>query len=327
MTSFTDSSPVEAYEALYKGAFGSASTIKQTIRYAIPIITLAISFAVGRQGGLFNIGQEAQMISAAVVALWINTTFASLPQPVLLPLMLLGGMLASALCAVIPAVLKYFFGVNEAMLFLMMNYIAQQIIQYMLLYTPLAMPGSAASPKSIAFTVSLPMEAIYVVVAMLLILYAVMMGRSTMGLRIRILGKNPLFAKASGISSTRVLLTSACIGGALAGLAGLFEVIGVYGVIYSNFASGSLTYMGITAGLLGHYAPIGMLLGGLLLGAMQSGSIMLSTTTKVPGEIVSVIQGLVMFFATVSLFAILEKRKNKGRKVKGTANKSKEVAQ
>lgn len=311
MTIFTGSSPLEAYGALFKGSLGSVSAILQTVRYMIPLVLLAVSFAVGRQGGLFNIGQESQMLTAAVVALWVNTNLSFLPAPILVIVTVLAGMLAGAIMAVIPACLKFYFGVNEAMIFLMLNYIMELIVQYMLLYTALAMPGSAAAPKSISFQTTIPMPVVYGIVILVLVLYAVMMDRSTLGFRIRILGKNPLFAQASGISSTRILLISATIGGALAGLAALCEVMGVYGVIYSNFASGTLTYQGITAGLLGHYTTIGMLFGSLLLGALQAGSVSLSVATKVPSEIVSLIQGLVMFFATVSLITSIAKSKER----------------
>ena len=314
MTIFTGSSPLEAYGALFKGSLGSVSAVMQTVRYMIPLVLLAVSFAVGRQGGLFNIGQEAQMLAAAVAALWVNTNLSFLPGPILVVATVLAGMLAGALMAVIPACLKFYFGVNEAMIFLMLNYIMELIVQYMLLYTPLAMPGSAAAPKSIAFHTTIPMAVVYVIVILALVLYALMMDRSTLGFRIKILGKNPLFAQASGISSTRILLISATIGGALAGLAALCEVMGVYGVIYSNFASGTLTYQGITAGLLGHYTTIGMVFGSLLLGALQAGSVSLSVATRVPSEIVSLIQGLVMFFATVSLLTSIEKSKERKEK-------------
>ncbi len=311
MTVITDSSPIEAYSALFNGALGSKYAITQTIRYMIPLLLLAISFAIGRQGGLFNIGQQAQMLAAAVTSLWVNITFSSLPPALLMTLSILAGILMGALFAVVPAMLKYFFGINEAMIFLMLNYIAELIVQYLLLYSPMAMPGSAAAPKSVAFLTPIPMTAIYICAFAILVYYAWMMNRSVLGFRIRVLGKNPEFAKASGISSTRILLTSAAIGGALSGLAGIFEVMGVYGVIYSNFASGTLTYMGITAGLLGHYTPIGMLFGALLLGALQGGSVSLAVATDVSCEIVALIQGLVMFFSTVSLIVIVEKYKSR----------------
>ena len=303
-----NSNLVVAYRALYEGAFGSPSAIQQTIRYAIPILVIAMSFSICNQCGFFFIGQKGIMFLAAIGAAWVQVWFPSLPMPVMLILMILAGVIIGAVVAVIPAVFKLKFGVNEAMIFVMLDYIVVFLVEYFLLYTAICSPGSAAMPKSIPILPRISSNALYGITILLTAVFAIFMRFSVTGYRIRITGKNEVFARSCGVNTGRTLLVAATIGGGCAGLAGLFEILGVYHTVYYNFAEGNLAFMGITAALLGCENPIGMVFASLVLGAMQSGSIALSTKTDVPSELVSVIIGLIMFFATVNFIRDSRKR-------------------
>ncbi|MBU9727206.1 ABC transporter permease [Diplocloster modestus] len=309
----SDQNPLEAYAALLKGSFGSVSNFMSTVRYTIPILLLAISFSICERGGYFNIGQEGQMFMAALTAVAVNDSLRELPKPLLLLVTIMAGVLVSAIISVIPAVLKFYFGINEAILLVMMNYIIELLVTYLMLYSRLADSQAAAMPKSIPLSVSISAPVLYIFTIFIFIGFTAVMKYSVLGYRIRITGKNAAFAKACGIPAARTFLSSALIGGGIAGVAGLFEVLGIYHVMFSNFAIG-MGFMGITAALLGRHSPLGMMLGSLVLGALQSGSVMLSTITDVSPEIVQVVQGFVMFFATVSFLYVWKKKKSHLRK-------------
>lgn len=309
----TGANALEAYEALFKGALGSWSSVKQTLRYTIPIFLLGLSFSVCSRGGFFAIGQEGQMYAAALLLVCVQCYMPHLPQPLMLLLMVACGILAAVVCALLPAITKHYFGVNEAMVFVMLNYIALLLVEYLFLHSPLRNPSSASYPKSIAIEPALPQAALYIGTIVVLALFVVLIRKSVLGYRLRIIGQNTAFAKASGLPVTKVILLSAVLGGGLAGLASISEVLGVYHVVYNNFAS-ALGFKGVTVALLGMHSPLGMLLASLLLAALQGGSVMLSTTTDVSPEIVSVVEGFIMFFSSVNLAVMVNRIKGSRRR-------------
>ncbi|MDR0841378.1 MAG: ABC transporter permease [Christensenellaceae bacterium] len=300
----TGANALEAYTALFKGALGSVSSIKQTIRYTIPIFLLGLSFSVCSRGGFFAIGQEGQMYAAALLLVCVQCYLPHLPQPLMMILMVICGIVAAVVCALIPAITKHYFGVNEAMVFVMLNYISLLLVEYLFLHSPLRNPDSASYPKSIAVAPTISTVALYIGVIAILILFILLIKKSIPGYRLRMVGQNTAYAKASGLPVTQTILFSAVLGGGLAGLASISEVLGVYHVVYNNFAS-ALGFKGVTVALLGMHNPLGMLFASLLLGALQGGSVMLSTTTDVSPEIVSVVEGFIMFFSSVNLAVMI----------------------
>ncbi|NLA96567.1 MAG: ABC transporter permease, partial [Clostridiaceae bacterium] len=214
------------------------------------------------------------------------------------------GILAGIILSVVPALLKYYLGVPEAILFVMLGFILELLNQYLFLYTDLAHPNSATMPRSIRLAAEVPQAAMYIITFAVFATFAILMNRSVAGYRIKTVGLNPAFTQACGISSLKTLMVSAAFGGALAGLAGLLEVLSVYHFMYYNFAKG-FAFLGISAALLGKFSPLGMLLASLLFGALNSGSIALAATTGVSDSIVQVIQGFITLLATASAIAFV----------------------
>lgn len=318
--------PVEAYTAMWVGAFGSPSAISQTIRYTFPIILLAMSFSVCNLCGFFNIGQCGQMYCAATAICWMQYLFprlSGLPQIVL---MLFVGMLVGAILTTIPAYLKHRFGVNEAMIFLMFDSVAMAITEYMLRYSAIAQPGSAALPKSIVVTAEIPPIIMYIGVGVLVLAYAFMIRNTTLGYHIRMIGKNSRFADFCGVSSKRVLVRAAIIGGAFSGLAAASEILCHYHCLYNNFASGDLAFMGIAAALLASDSPIGIIFASLVLGTMKSGAIRIATRTNISAELILVIIGLIMLFATIRFLQNMGERRRTSQRTRERNNATKEAA-
>lgn len=311
----------EAYGAMWVGAFGSKTAILQTIRYTFPIILLAMSFSVCNLCGFFNIGQRGQMYLAATLAVWVQYLLPVRGVPQVIIILIVGSLLGAILVAV-PAFLKFRFNVNEAMIFLMFDSIAVAITEYMLRYSAIMQPGSAALPKSIIVDGRISLPVYYVLIILIVILYAFIIKRTTLGYHIKMIGRNAKFAECCGVPSTKVLLYAAIMGGIFSGLAGVTEILVHYHAMYNNFASGDLAFMGIAAALLANDNPIGIVFAALVLGAMKSGAIRIATRTDVSSELVLVIIGLIMLFATIQLV----RAKKAGAKNKTKRNESKEVA-
>lgn len=291
--------PLEAYGALLRGAFGSLAGLKNTVRYTLPILMLALSFALCDRCGYFNIGQEGQMFAAALAAAWVPQLLPGVPVVGQTLVMVLLGALVGGLVALIPALFKFLLGINEIVIAVLMNYLITLMSSYLLLHAPFADP-SASMPMSLYLEAALPAWAMIGAVVLIVSVYGLGMRWTVPGYELRMIGKNPRFARACGLPTVRMILVMALVGGAFSGLAAVGEVAGVYHKMYEGFAAG-MGYNGMTAALIGKGGPVGMVLGSLVLGALQSGSVTLSVETSVPAELVQVVQGFVMFFATVNL--------------------------
>lgn len=261
--------PLEAYAAIAKGAFGSATSFRNTLRYTFPILLLALSFNLCDKCGYFNIGQEGQMYASVLVICWIQRLLGDLPQPLLMLLMIVGAMAAGGLVSLIPAALKFLLNINE-------------------------------------------------VVVAILIAYALILRSTVPGFRLRMIGMNPAFARSSGLHTMKSMLIVAVLGGALAGLAASGEILSVYHETYSAYADG-MGFTSMTAALIGRGSAVGMLLGSLLLGALSGGAVNLSISTDTPAEMVLVVRGFVMLFATVSLLQYFIRSRAAGGNRRGRA--------
>lgn len=298
MVLISGDSPAETYYVLLKGAFGGLGAIQNTLRYTIPIILLAYSFSVCGRCGYFNISQESQMYSASLAMVIVSEWTQGFPTILRLLLMMAAGCGASVLACLIPAAAKFGLGVSEVVVGVMMNYLMANLTKHMIAFSFIANPNSS-SPMSVPIEESVSPLLITAGTVAIIVLYQFTLKKTVPGYRLTIVGKNPVFADASGIPSRRILLSSAVVGGLLTGICAIGEMLGYYHMIYSDFAA-DIGFNGMTAALLGVNNAIGMVLGSLLLGALKSGSILLTVMTSVPSELVDCIKGFVMFFATVT---------------------------
>lgn len=296
---FTGGDPLEAYSVLAKGAFGSISGIQNTIRYTLPIIMLGISFAICSKCGYFNIGQEGQMYAAGIAVVFVQRIFSNLPTFPLMLIMIFAAILASGITCIIPAIFKFLFGVNEVITAMLINYIIILFTNYLLIYSPLAEAGKSTA-MSITVEPIISGSMLLLVSIIIIVAYGLIMKKSVPGYKLRIVGFNQRFAKASGMNTIRLILIVAFLGGAFSGISVAGEIFGVYHKVYNGFVE-NLGFYGMTAALIGSKSTLGLVLGALILGSLQSGSVTLSVMTDVPSELVLVVQGFVMLFATVNV--------------------------
>ena len=293
-------SPMNAYSAILKGAFGSQTAIRNTVRFAIQVLLMAYSFSVCNRCGYFNISQEAQLYTTALAMVFVSLWTEGLPSLVRLILMICAAAVAGAVACLIPALAKYKLGVNEVVVGVMMNYLMKFICQHLIAFSPIAAKRTS-SIVSIEIAERIPVTVITVSAVVIILIYAFVLRSTIPGHRLTVTGKNKQFAQASGISATKVLLMAAVTGGVLSALCCMGEILGYFHMIYNEFAAGMGTD-GMTAAFIGNNTPIGMVFGSLLLGALKSGSVLLSVLTNVPTELIDCVQGLIMFFATIKFF-------------------------
>lgn len=226
----------------------------------------------------------------------VSPHMSGLPQ---LMTMIVLAIVAGGLICFIPAALKFMFGINEIIIGMLLNYIILLLTNYMLMYSPLALTGKS-TPMSISVGPSVSGLALLICAICIVTVYAFLMKKSVPGFRLRMVGNNVKFAKVNGINTNRLILIVAFLGGTFSAVSIAGEMFGVYHRLYNGFAQ-NLGFYGMTAALIGGDSVIGLLFGALILGGLQSGAVTLSVATNVPSEMVLVVEGFVMLFATVNI--------------------------
>jgi general nucleoside transport system permease protein len=303
--------PLLAYKGLWEGAFGSPKAISETLVWSTPYILAGLAVALAFRGGLFNIGAEGQLALGAVTAAWIGYALpkvlgTTIPAIIHVPLAVGGGMLVGGLWGAIPGWLKARFGSHEVINTIMMNYIALLITSF-LLNGAMKDPNPAnvvARTPNIADTARIgrifadPALRVHwgtVIAFLAALLVWWLLWKTTKGFEIRTVGMNPDAARYSGVNVGRTIILTMFLSGALAGLAGALEVTALN---YRHELSFSLGYGfdAIAIALLGRTHPAGVVMAGILFGAMRNGATRMQFLTQIPVDIISVVQALILLF-------------------------------
>ncbi len=278
----------------------------QLLVKAGPLILIAVGLALGFRAGIWNIGAEGQYIMGAILGAGIGLAFYPLEARWLIfPLMILGGALGGFLWAMIPGILKTRFNTNEILVSLLLVYVAEQILasaSLTFLRNPegSGFPGSrnlrnwdSASNNEIIAGTGMHWG---VVAAFIAVIFAyILLTRHLMGFNIRLTGESPRAARFAGVSPNRLILFCLGLSGALAGLAGLFEVAGPAGQISIDFNVG-YGFTAIIVAFLGRLHPIGILLAGLLMALTYIGGEAAQSSLGLPAAAIQAFQGMLLFF-------------------------------
>jgi len=307
--------PGAAFAALFKGAFGTPKAVGDTLLKSTPLILTGLAVAYGFRAGLFNIGAEGQLFMGGLAATALGLSLAGLPWWVMVPLMLLAAIVAGASWAFVPALLKAKIGAHEVITTMMFTYIGRYFVSY-LVNGPLKEPGNIPQTPALDPAGQLPRIAslfsegtlenvaflnlgrghmgIFVALAAAVIIWLIL-KYTTLGYENRAVGFNRWASETAGISVQWTTVKALCISGSLAGLAGAVEVMGVHHRLFDQFSSG-FGFTGIAVALLAKNHPLGVIPAAVLFGALSAGATMMQFEAKVPQDIISIIQALVIFF-------------------------------
>lgn len=318
--------PLTAYAALFEGAFGSKKALLQTVLKATPLLFVGIGVCIAFRGGVVNIGGEGQLTVGALAAAAIGLYIKIDSRPVMIVLCLLGSALAGAVWGGIPGILKARLGVNEILTTVMMNSIAVYLSNYLLI-GPMIDPheieaGTRAAqtallPESMWLTRLAPPSQVNTGTILALILAAaayVLLWRTTVGYRIRAVGFNPNASRYAGINVPVYQAMALILGGAMAGLGGGVEVLGVHHRVYENLSAG-YGFNGIVTALFGSLHPIGTIPASFLFGGLMVGGNKLQRTVQVPSALIDTLLGLVVLFVVGA--QIISKNRSKRRAKNG----------
>ncbi|MGE3269104.1 MAG: ABC transporter permease [Chloroflexota bacterium] len=298
----TGGDPVLAYGGLWEGAFGRAASISETLVWATPYILAGLAVGLAFRGGLFNIGAEGQLSVGALASAWAGFAVQGVPWPLHLLLALAAGALAGAAWAGIAGLLKARTGAHEVITTIMLNYVALLGTGYLLsgiLKDPSPFVVVAQTPKVLESARIPTLLAEYRVHWGLILALALsgacwwLLFRSTIGFAIRTVGANQNAARYAGISVGRTIVLTMAISGALAGVAGAGEVLGVNYYHTPGFSAG-YGFDSIAVALLGRSHPLGVIPAALLFGALRAGATRMQFVSQIPIDIISVVQGVIL---------------------------------
>jgi simple sugar transport system permease protein len=307
--------PLQAYGALWVGAFGSWNAFAETLVKATPLLLVALGICISFRGDVINIGGEGQMIIGAILATWVGLNLNGLPGWLVITLAMMAGFLGGAIWGGIPGLLKAYFSVNEILSTVMMNAIAVQLMNF-LLRGPMIDPSQAQLASKIPQTARL--EEIFrlprliptrlhlgaLIAVILAVAVYILLWRTTLGYRIRAVGQNPHASRYAGIKVQRYVVLALLLSGAFSGLAGATQVFGVnYRMITDGSASGftgSAGFNGIVAALFGQLHPIWSIPASILFGALLVGANSMQRVVQVPSALVIALNGLVVVFVVSS---------------------------
>ena len=278
----------------------------QLLVKAGPLILIAIGLSMGFKAGIWNIGAEGQYIMGAIFGAAVGLAFYPMEARWLsFPLMIIAGAFGGFLWAMIPGILKTRFNTNEILVSLLLVYVAEAILASMSL-------GMLRNPEGAGFPGSRNLrqydsaannELIAgwgmhwgVVAAFIAVIFAyILLSRHIMGFNIRLTGESPRAAKFAGVNPNRLILFCLGLSGALAGLAGMFEVTGPAGQISIDFNVG-YGFTAIIVAFLGRLHPIGILLAGMLMALTYIGGEAAQASLGLPAAAIQAFQGMLLFF-------------------------------
>ena len=294
------SDPVEAYRALYEGAFQGRRSIGDTLIYTAPLLLGGLAFAIAARAGMFNIGIEGQLVVGGFAGALVGAWDLGLPSVLYIPLALVAAALAGAFWGFIPGFLRAKTGAHEVITTIMLNYLAFRLITYLTLKRSDILPvdPTAVATERVVDAARLPrildgtrLHAGFIIAVVAALGLWFLLYRTSFGYKVRAVGLSRGASAYGGISWGTTIMVAMAIAGALAGLAGAGEALGLHGRHYT--APPGYGFTAIAVGLVGRNNPLAIVLSALLFGALSAGAPSMQSA-DVSKEIVLVIQGLII---------------------------------
>jgi ABC-type uncharacterized transport system permease subunit len=333
----TGHNPLSTYRAIFDGTglnvlfpwispedrTVAALNLQQTLIVTTPLILTGLAVAFAFRCGLFNIGGQGQYLVGTYVAVWVGSSFASMPGLLHILLAMVAACLAGAAWAGIAGLLRATTGANEVISTIMLNWVAIWSGLFLFgLGGPLQSDTDRSVPVSndIVESAKLPVFAgdpqlqglhigLFIALAMVIVFW-VLLNRTRIGYEVRAVGFNPEAARSAGISVGRNYVLVMAICGFFAGLAGSLDVLGwQFRVATNDIQISSIGFIGIAVALLGRNTAIGTVLGALLFGALQTGTSVRNLDPEVfepalASNLTLIIQGVIVLLVSADILVV-----------------------
>jgi simple sugar transport system permease protein len=295
--------PVEAFYLFFIAPVNSVNGVAELLLKATPLVLIAIGLAIGFRANVWNIGAEGQLTIGAIAAGGLALQFHGTEGIWVLPAMIAIGAIGGMLWAAIPAVLRTRLNANEILVSLMLTYVAQLLLSY-LVHGPWRDPQGFNFPQSQLFhdaaLFPILIEGTRLNAGVFLALTAVAAGwvfmhKSFAGYQMLVGGFAEGAARYAGFSAARTIWIGMLAGGAAAGLAGAGEVAGPLGQLLPTVSPG-YGFAAIIVAFVGRLSAVGILLAGLLMSLLYLGGEAAQISMGLPAAVSGLFQGMLLFF-------------------------------
>ncbi len=292
--------PFTMYSVMINGAVGSTIALRETIKLAIPLCITGLGVTLAFKMRFWNIGAEGQISVGAIAASFFALFYSHLPQPLLLTLMIVAGVIAGGLWGMIPAIFKARFGTNETLLTLMLNYVALYLIQF-LREGPWRDPNAMGFPKIAMFEKSARMPSVlgvhagWIFALALVVLVFVYLRFTKQGYELTVVGENQNTARYAGMKVGKIVVRTMFLSAAICGLAGALQASGADKTLTDTVAGG-VGFTAITIAWLSQLNPFAVLLVSSLFAVLEKGSGSMQSLLNISPSAADVFQGIILFF-------------------------------
>ena len=294
--------PFAAFHAFFIAPIASVNGVAELLVKASPLVLIAVGLAVGFRGNVWNIGAEGQLTIGAIAATGLALQPALSESSLLLPAMIVAGAVGGMAWGAIPALLRTRFNANEILVSLMLVYVAEQLLNY-LVYGPWKDPQGYNFPQTITFLKATQVPKLFagyrvnvgVVVALLSVAaFWLLLFRTYAGFQLQVGGLAPAAARYAGFSSRKALWTALLLSGGMAGLAGGLEVAGPLGQLTPHVPAG-YGFAAIIVAFVGRLHPVGIVFSAILMSMFYIGGELAQSRLGLPKSLTGVFQGLLLF--------------------------------
>jgi len=312
--------PLDVYAVMVRFSLTRTDSLFSILFKATPLMFAGLAVAISFKAGLFNIGVEGQYYVGAFCAALVGFSLKGLPMVVHLPLALLAAMVGAMAWALVPILLKLRRGAHEVITTIMMNYIASALLLY-LINDVFRDPAQIGTPRvrtpDVALSARIPslgpllarvglhgsdVEKVNLLLVggiLLAVVLTYFLSRTRFGYEVRAVSFNPLAAEAAGIPNARTRFEMFMLSAAIAGLAGLNDILGFFGYLDIDFPKG-LGFLGISVALLAKNNPLGVILAALLFGFLDRGAAGVQFFAQVPKETIVILQAIIILAIVVA---------------------------
>ena len=317
----------QAYGKLLSSVTGLKG-VSYVIVYAVPYIVAGLSVAFSFRTGVFNIGAEGQFVMGSMAAAVVGILLGGLPKIILIPLCFIAAMIAGIIWGVVVGILKTKWGINEVLSMIMFNWIAFYLSNFIAGIPAIKNEGTAEATQTISDHARTLLDADFIkrvglcptanwgiivaIIATILVWFII--DKTTLGYQLKAVGFNKSAADYGGINVNRNMLTALAISGALAGLAGALQLMGMGGRISIFSSQEGFGFAGIVVALIGCSNPFGVLIAGIFYGGLTYGGSKLNLVGA-PTQLINVIIGTIVFFISISIIFSYLKNVDKRKEI------------
>jgi simple sugar transport system permease protein len=293
--------PISVFDSIFQSAVTSTGALPAVLLRAVPVTLAALAVSVPAKAGLVNVGGEGQLIVGAVAATGVGVDLgSSVPGVVGWLLMAAAGILAGAFWGGIAGLLRVIVNANEAVTTLLLNFIANDLMLY-LLYQPWKDPSGSGQPESRPLTQNEQLPHLFgssinlgVIVALVVALAVwVLLQRSGWGFALRVVGGNGVAAHRAGLPVRRLMITSMAVGGGLAGLGGMLYLAGTQLQLLPG-GTATFGYVAFLAAFLGRHDPLKVVVAAVVFSAVAVSAPGLQLSYSLDGSVVDVLLALIV---------------------------------